>query len=275
MIESIFPNNQYESFIFFTSKDGKTQDLVWNAIENKADIIVACGGDGTINEIARHLVHTEIALGILPRGSGNGLSSHLGIKKRILESLQTIKDAHTIYMDVGMVGSSYFFSNSGTGFVADVIDQYDRLPERKLWGYLKAGIKAIGKLHKNDDLYITIGDTTFMSKHLFISNSSIMGYNMSLTPLASIHDGLLDIVILPVNTNWKFAVFCLFVLLKKHHVLRDIQLISTKKLKIKSNNSNIKIQLDGEPHIFHYDEIEIKILPEALKIIVPTHYKHC
>lgn len=269
LIDKVFSVHEYETFVLFTSKTGKTKDLVKDAIDNNADIIAACGGDGTINEIARHLVNTEIAFGIIPRGSGNGLASHLRISKNIDIALLTIKEAFTIKMDVGMAGSFYFFSNAGTGFVADVIDQYDRIPERKLPGYMKAGLKAIGNLHKNNDLQISINGTAYTSKNLFISNSSIMGYNMSLTPLASVQDGLLDIVILPVNSNWKFIVFCLFALFKKHHLLRTVQLIKTKSLKIRSENSNIMIQIDGEPLKTGKNEIEIKIIPAALKIIVP------
>lgn len=269
LIDTVFAVDEYDTVVLFTSKSGNTKDLVHSAINDKADIIVACGGDGTINEIAKHLVNSDIALGIIPRGSGNGLASHLRISKKLKSALISIKEANIIKMDVGMAGTSYFFSNAGTGFVADVIDQYDRIPERKLHGYLKAGLKALGGMHHNNDLKITIEGKEYISKHLFISNSSIMGYNLSLTPLASVQDGLLDIVILPINSNWKFLVFCLFALFQKHHLLETVQLLNTRSLKIRSEKSSIMIQIDGEPLMTGKNEIEIKVLPEALKVIVP------
>src|SRR5690606_31559641 len=95
------------------------------------------------SQIAQHLVNTDISLGIIPRGSGNGLATHLGIPLRLKEALQIIKEGHSTHIDVGSAGDDYFFSNFGTGFAAEVIYRYDQIPERKLPGYIKAGLASL------------------------------------------------------------------------------------------------------------------------------------
>jgi len=269
LIRSSFSLPDYEVIIEFTKSSGDAVRYGLDAISRKSDIVVACGGDGTINEIASLLVNTNIALGIIPRGSGNGLATHFGIKKDLNSALLNLKKSYFIQMDAGRIGSKYFFSNCGTGIVAEVIHQYESIPERKFYGYFKAGLSSLSQIGKTKELDIIVDDIKYTTKHLFVSNSSIMGYNMSLTPFASVQDGLFDIVLLPAYSSFRFIIFCLFAFLKKHQFLKGVIIIKAKKIRIITNNEAIKLQLDGEALQLDQKEIEISILPNALKIIVP------
>lgn len=269
LITSIFLPSDYEVTIELTKKSGDAVTFGMDAISKKVDIIVACGGDGTINEIASLLVNTDITVGIIPRGSGNGLATHFGLKKDLTSALLTLKEGYTIQMDVGQIGSKYFFSNCGTGIVAEVIHQYESIPERKFYGYFKAGISSLSQIGKTKELKILVDDIKYTTKHLFVSNSNIMGYNMSITPLASVQDGIFDLVLLPAYSSFRFIIFCLFALLKKHQLLKDVKILKAKNIRIITQEKPIKLQLDGEGIFLDEREIEISMLPNSLNIIVP------
>ena len=167
--------------------------------KKKADIIVACGGDGTINEVASCLVNTNIPLGIVPFGSGNGLASNLKISKKMEKALQTIKDGLLTKIDVGQINATYFFSNTGLGFDSDVIHNYEKISKRCLISYIKAVYLSFKNYTTSDSVCIQANEEKLIISPfmVFISNSNEMGYNMSLTPKASLRDGVLDVVIVP------------------------------------------------------------------------------
>ncbi len=273
LIKSIFTISDYEVTIEYTKSSGDAVTFTLDAIQKKTDIVVACGGDGTINEIASLLVNTDITFGIIPRGSGNGLATHFGIKKDLNSALLILKKGHFIQMDVGRIGSKYFFSNCGTGIVAEVIHQYEAIPDRKFYGYFKAGIFSLSKISKTKDLKIIVDEIEYTTKHLFVSNSSIMGYNLTITPFASVQDGVFDLVLLPIDSSFKFIIFSLFALVKKHQYLKDVKILKGKNIRIYTHEKVLKLQLDGEALQLDQKEIQISILPNALRIIVPKILK--
>ena len=119
------------------------KELVQEAIAEKSDVIVACGGDGTINEVASAMVNTNIALGIIPAGSGNGLASNLNIPKDINKAIEIIKTNSVHTIDVGRVEDNYFFSNLGFGIDAEVIKTYEENQKRTIIGYVDASVKTL------------------------------------------------------------------------------------------------------------------------------------
>lgn len=269
LLNKSFPHEDFDIHLSFTRKRGDTAQFVKEAIIDKADIIVACGGDGTISEVASHLVNTEITLGIIPRGSGNGLATHLKIPKDINSALQIIKNGQHTSIDVGRAGEHYFFSNCGTGFAAEVIHQYDKIPDRKLPGYIKAGLASLPAISNGKLFDIRIGDLKFSSRHLFISNSNIMGYNMTLTPDASLEDGLFDIVALPYRTLFGFGIFSIMALFRSHHLLKKVEFYNSDSVHLATEEKPFIIQIDGEALEINDNKLEISLLPKALNIIIP------
>ena len=109
--QDYFESNQYNLTVKYSEYKGHAVDLTKESIAQDATIIVACGGDGTINEVASALVSTNIPLGIIPVGSGNGLASNLKISNKIEEAIEIIKNNLQTRIDVGCVNNYYFFSN--------------------------------------------------------------------------------------------------------------------------------------------------------------------
>jgi diacylglycerol kinase (ATP) len=245
--------------------------LTQESINEGAAIIVACGGDGTINEVASCLVKTPIVLGIIPIGSGNGLASNLKIPKNTLKAISLIKKQTVEKIDVGQINENYFFSNSGIGFDAEVVKNYEANDNRKLFSYLIATIKSLRKFNGMNEIEVTINNKTIITKPfmIFISNSNELGYNISLTPKASLQDGLLDVLVIPKLNLLKMFFLGVFTLLKKAHLLKEVFDIQTNRIKLLQNKIPVfNVQIDGESHTIHDNMITISILEKSLNVIV-------
>ncbi|PXY40933.1 lipid kinase [Flavobacterium cheongpyeongense] len=265
-----FSKDEYKIQVDYTNQKKHAIALTKAAILQNPDYIIACGGDGTINEVASCLVGTSIKLGIIPVGSGNGLASNLNIPRNFDKAIAIIKKGNSTAIDVGQLNHKYFFSNMGIGIDAMIIKKYERSGKRTLPAYVKAALSSSLEfkpqktiVHFNDHILET---NPLM---LFISNSNEMGYNMSLTPKASLQDGLLDMIIIPKLSFLEKIMLGYHVLRNsiekfekaKHCFLKDIQIEMPSKIFIDA-------QIDGEQYNLKTNKIKVSILPKALQVLV-------
>lgn len=238
------------------------------AMENKPDCIVACGGDGTINEIASCLVGSPISLGIVPIGSGNGLASNLKIPKSIPLALSKIKLGKTVKIDIGRLNEHYFFSNTGFGIDALVIKKYQEKGSRTLVAYLIATCKAMYEF-KYTFFKVSIAnqETTEQPFMFFISNSNEMGYGISLTPNAILNDGKLNVVVVPKINLFQKLFFGLSMILKRLEKVSFVKNLEVKELVFSHSNQELILQIDGEFFVTKEKTITITVLPETLNVI--------
>ncbi len=271
LLETYFPKTEYSISIKKSEFALHAKALTKTSIEEGAEIIVACGGDGTINEVASCLVNTSVVLGILQMGSGNGLASNLKIPKNIKRALAIIKNQNIITIDTGTINGEPFFSNTGVGFDAHVISDFEENTTRQLFSYLQSTLRTLKKYHYKNVVELKYNETTELISPflLFVSNSNEMGYKMSLTPKASLQDGLLDVVIVPELSYFKLFIFTLLFLFKKHHWLKEVRFKQITSLEIKSIDDIIlKTQKDGEFFVPNEPKIEIAIHPKNLNVCV-------
>ncbi|MBK0368522.1 diacylglycerol/lipid kinase family protein [Flavobacterium agrisoli] len=269
-IKTQFPNTTYKIEVDYTQHKKHALQLTKSAILQNPDCIIACGGDGTINEVASSLVGTNIKLGIIPIGSGNGLASNLQIPNNFEKAISIIKKGNYKAMDVGQLNDNYFFSNMGIGIDALIIKKYEKAGKRTLSAYIKATLSAALEFKTfKTKVYFDNQHLEINPLLLFISNSNEMGYKMSLTPKASLFDGFLDIIIVP-------KLSFLEKLLLGYHVLRN----SVDKFK-KANRILIKdiriempskiftdVQLDGEQYNLKTNQLSVRILAKSLRVLV-------
>lgn len=271
MLEAYFPKSEFIISIKKTEFVLHATALTKASIEEGAQIIVACGGDGTINEVASCLVNTSVVLGILPMGSGNGLASNLKIPKNFKKALSIIKNQNTIAIDTATINGKPFFSNVGVGFDAHVISDFEENTTRRLFSYVKSTLRTLKKYHYKNVVELKYNGTTELISPflLFVSNSNEMGYKMSLTPRASLQDGLLDVVIVPKLSRFKLMLFTMLFLFKKHHWLKEVRFQQLTALEIKSlENTILKVQKDGGLFALKEPNIEIAIHPKNLTVCV-------
>jgi len=270
-LQDYFEADKYNITIKSSGYKGHAIDLTKESIHQQADIIVACGGDGTINEVASTLVGTTIPLGIIPIGSGNGLASNLNIPKNIKKALYIIKNNQQTTIDVGCVNQRYFFSNTGFGFDANVIENYEASQRRTLFCYLKASLKSFREFHKREEVIINInGASEVVNPFLiFISNSNELGYNFSLTPKASLQDGLLDVIIIPKIGKLKMLFFGFCMLIKKPHLLKNAKCFQTKEILLtRKQGAYFESQIDGELAKIKEESLSVFLKEKSLSVII-------
>lgn len=271
VLRTFFPSPEYSVSIKKTEFVLHGVSLTKTSIDEGAQIIVACGGDGTINEVASCLVNTSVVLGILPMGSGNGLASHLKIPKHLKKALAIIKNQNAIAIDTGTLNGEPFFSNTGVGFDAHVISDFEENTTRLFLSYVKSILRTLKKYHYQNVVELKYNKTTEVISPflLFVSNSNEMGYKMSLTPRASLQDGLLDLVLVPKLSNFKLFIFAMLFLFKKHHWMKEVRFAQITSLEIRSvNDMVLKTQKDGEFFIPKEPKIEIAIHSKNLNVLV-------
>lgn len=272
LISSVFEDQDYEVVLKVSQHENNISSLTKQSINESADIIVACGGDGTVNEVATQLVNTQIPLGIIKFGSGNGLAAHLNIPNDLLEALKTIKSCNSIKIDVGVVNEYLFFSNMSIGVGAKVVNYYTGLKKRQFISYLRATLKAVWSQTPSSKVDLEIGDfkKTITPFVLFISNSNEMGYNMSFTPKASLLDGKLDVVLTNQLSFFQILKFATQIIFFRNKKFKKAEYFLTKRMCVTNKEEDhFLIQLDGESVIIDSKKLEISVRKAALNVIVP------
>lgn len=270
MLKKYFPETNFKIEVDYSNYKKHALVLTKNAIAKNPDYIIACGGDGTINEVASCLINTKIKLGIIPVGSGNGLASNLNISKELERASEIIRNGKTQFIDVGKANDHYFFSNMGFGIDALVIKKYDNYNSRTLISYVRATlasslqfqpIKTI--LSFNNQI---IHSNAFM---LFISNSNEMGYGMSLTPKASLNDGLLDVVIVSKLNFIDKMILVMRVMSNKIEKFKKAKHTLIEKISIEMPDKIfLDTQIDGEYHNLKTNKIEVAIIKSGLEVLI-------
>ena len=272
LVSGVFNFDEFRVKIKQTQRPKHAKELALKSIKEGADVIVACGGDGTVNEIASSLVGSNVKLGIVPMGSGNGLASALKIPKSISGALNVIKNSNSTQIDVGEINKHYFFSNTGIGFDANVINNYSKTKQRRLGSYLKASLLTFFNNPPSLSVKITTESKSLRLKPfmVFVSNSNEMGYDISLTPKASIQDGMLDAIIVEPLNKLEIIYFGFLLLIKRPQSFKKAHYFLTKNLEITNlGKGGVLAQIDGESVQIKANQINIQIKQAALSVVVP------
>lgn len=231
--------------------------------------VLACGGDGTVNETARGLSGSDTALGIIPTGSGNGLARHLGIPVDIDRSLRVIGERHIINADYGTANGQPFFCTFGVGFDAAVSERFARQKRRGVMMYLKSAIDEYIKF--NPEEYIIEANGRILTERAFLvvcCNASQYGNNAFIAPDASVTDGELDLTIVHYGNPLSRAIFGLDLLTGFVGKNALVDIIRVKSATIKRRKRGLT-HVDGDPMPMA-SEIDIQCIPGALKMFAPT-----
>ena len=265
---NIIPSSRFIPEVIFTERPGHATEIAANAIANGADIIVASGGDGTVNEVASALVDTDIPMGILPAGSGNGLARCLGISMSYALALRTIIRGNTKLMDVATVNDKLYTSIAGIGFDAFVAQKFAESSIRGMISYMQIILNEFSS-YKPLAYNLTIDGEDFEKQALMIvfANSNQFGFNTKIAPDAKVDDGYLDICVvkkMPVTQLLNVG----------YNTMRGTlgntgfaEYFRGKEISI-TNIHDPLMNIDGEPKIMN-SPVSIKIKPLCLRVIVP------
>ena len=236
------------------------------AAVSDADIVVAVGGDGTVNEVAGGLLGTRKAMGILPCGSGNGLARHLKISMNPREAMETINRCQSMDIDTGIVNGRPFFCTCGVGFDAQVSENFANAGRRGVQTYISEALKT-WREYESSTYEISIDGRLISQKALLVTvaNANQWGNNGLIAPHANIRDGLLDITI--VAPFQSFLIPGLVVSLLSGHIDRAhcVYSYTGRDITIVPSQRG-PAHCDGEP-MSDIDTIHAAIRPASLKVI--------
>lgn len=258
----------YKVNVVYTAGPGDATNIATEAAARGDYGVLACGGDGTVNEVATGLVNSNTALGILPAGSGNGLARHIGIPVDVERSLEVIAENNIVKCDYGTVNERPFFCTFGMGFDAAVSHRFALKHRRGLNSYITSAIDEFIKYHPNT-YEIVAGDHVVTDRAFLVSvcNASQYGNNAFIAPAASIRDGMLDVTIVHDGTLIENAWSGLEMLTGSIGNHGKIRTFRTSSLKVRRSQPTIT-HIDGEPTEFPA-ELDIKCHHAALKVFVP------
>lgn len=269
-INRFLDTKRFSPKFYKTKYPGHANTLAYQAASEGCKIVVAVGGDGTINEVASALILLKLPLGIVPSGSGNGLARHLKIPLSISKALQIINQGKIIHIDAGKVNESWFFCTSGIGFDAKIGYKFSKLNERGFLGYLKAIIREFSK-YKIKKYSFTIDGRKYKRKAFVITvaNASQYGNNAFIAPDASTTDGLLDVCIVKSFPRWKVIFLALRLMNRSINQSEYYEYIRGKTISFKKPKKKYILHYDGEPIKFKKGKIQIDVVPKLLQVIVP------
>jgi diacylglycerol kinase (ATP) len=270
LIDIHLDKTKFNANFSFSEYPGHAAEIASEATNKNFDIVVAVGGDGTINEIAAMVMQQNKILGILPFGSGNGLARYLKIPMNTTRAIQVINSLNIMKMDTATFNGKPYFNMAGMGFDAHISSIFAGNKTRGLSGYIKLGLKEMVN-YKPETYTITVDGRTYTRTAFVVSiaNSSQYGNNTYISPEASVTDGLLDVCIVksfPLIKLPKLA----YVMLRGITQRSDmVEIIRGKDIHI-SRVQEAAIHIDGEPFMMG-KEIAISILPLSLNIIIPEY----
>ena len=270
LINEYLDIDKYTFQIIYTQYAGHAEEIASQCAEENHFAVVAVGGDGTVNEVARALTHTHTALGIIPCGSGNGLARHLQISMQPRKAIEAINEGIIERIDYGTINRRKFFCTCGVGFDAFVSLKFAEAGKRGRNTYIEQSLNA-SLNYKPETYKLTIdGNETEIYQAFLIAcgNAAQYGNNAYIAPKATLTDGLLDVTILNPFTPLDVPSLALQLFTKTIDQNSHIKTFRCKTINIRREKPGV-VHYDGDP-VMMGANLKVKIHHAGLHVIVPT-----
>ncbi len=269
LIEQLCEETGDEVSVSFTEYAGHASVLTRSAVESGVSCIIAVGGDGTVNEIARSMLHSDAILGIIPKGSGNGLARELNISMDVRRALDVIRERHVTTIDCCKANDRVFFCTCGVGFDAAVSQKFANEKRRGSLTYIKNTVEEYLSYHPEQ--YELLIDNQSIKEKAFLvacANASQYGNNAYIAPHANINDGKMDVTVLSPFLPIDIAPLAIQLFSRKIDRNSKIRTFKAEQVSIIRQRPGV-MHLDGEP-IMADSRIDISVIPHALKVFTPS-----
>ncbi len=267
MIISKFEKGGYTVDLFKTHGEGDATRIAHEAaLSNKYEIVVAGGGDGTVNEVLNGLMPQPCKMGILPLGTSNVLCRSLNLPLNPLKAADAILSGRSKKIDLGQANDRYFAIMVSCGYDAYAIEQTSLRAKRFTgkYAYIYAGIKSIYHYQPQRIYLISDGKpVSYNAMVIVVSNAHLYGGNYRLTPDAQIDDGVFDVFIYTGNNVYRFLYYCVRLLFRHPVEVRDAVRTRVRNLQLTSPG---RVLYQGDGDLFGKLPLTIRILPAVLEI---------
>jgi YegS/Rv2252/BmrU family lipid kinase len=262
-------NHGWQANLCYTNKRGDGQQLAKEAVEQGAAMVVAAGGDGTINEIIQGLAGSETALGVLPAGTVNVWAREMGIPLDLLQACQVLVSGQTRRIDLGRVNGHYFLLMVGIGFDAEVTQKVERKPLKRLGplGYVLAAL-WFGPGYAGFPVVVRQEDHAIKTRALqiIIGNTQLYAGAFKFTWQARCDDGELDLCIVRKRNLFGRLIMLWDFFRRRDQRRRWVRYNTFKSITIETPRP-IAFQIDGDP--VGYTPATLTVEPRALKVVLP------
>ena len=269
LIKSKLDAERFDLEVVFTERPGHATLLAQDAAADGCDIVLAVGGDGTINEVGRALCGTDTALAILPCGSGNGLARHLHIPMNAEKALETLNNGVIDLVDYGTVNNHPFFCTCGVGFDAQVSYKFANEDTRGLVTYIKTTISEYFR-YRAQHYRITIDGSTIEEKAFVIAccNAAQYGNNALVAPRASMQDGKIDLTVIHSFNLGEAALLSARLFTSNIDRDRHVSIYRGRDIIIERDDEDV-MHIDGDP-VMMPGVLHITCHPSAMRVVVPA-----
>ncbi|MGA0559074.1 diacylglycerol/lipid kinase family protein [Larkinella sp. VNQ87] len=257
------PEAGFQPEAVFTKHPGHATELSADAVRQGIRRIIVIGGDGTMNETARALLHTQTALGIVPVGSGNGLARHLGVPLNPRKAIESAINGRPVVIDSGRINEHAFFCTTGIGFDAYVAHEFVRQPVRGLPTYIRTTYRAFWSY---EPASYEIDGKTHTLFSLTVANAGQFGNNAWIAPKANVADGLLDVCLLKPFPRSAVGALAWRLFNKTLDESGYLTVRPTRSVTVKGADS-LLIHVDGEPVQLATNTATVQVVPSSLLVI--------
>lgn len=266
IIKNQFPTDISYEIIFWERPEQKAE-IIKKIRENNYEIVVAAGGDGTINQVAQAIMGIGSKLAIIPLGSGNGLARHLGIPFDVKAAVELIKKGKVIKMDACTVNGNYFYCTSGIGFDALIGKLFAESKARGFFTYFKLIVFNF-ITYKPGQYSLTIDGKVIKTTAFLITfaNASQYGNNAFIAPQADVSDGYIDIVVLKPFRFWQALFIALRMFNKTLHLSGYVDVFIGRNISVNRSSAG-PVHFDGEPAEMG-TTLDYKIIQGLVKVII-------
>jgi len=268
LVQRALDSSKFDFEVCYTKAPKHATELCKSALISDIDIVAVVGGDGTVNEVAKAMLHQEKPLIILPGGSGNGFAMHLGMGRDLRKAIGMINDAEVILIDSATANGEFFINVAGLGFdgrICNVIQNESKrgiriyfksmFREAHKFPFLKASIQIDGKEIEDEFISITA------------ANASMFGYNFTIAPNAELTDGLLDLILIKKVKKYKYYLNSWRFLNRSILKTKFVQTLKGKEIKI-TTDKHTDFQIDGEGK-GTTKSLSIIMHPSSIRVLKP------
>ena len=268
-VESDLDLNKFTYSLEYTKNKGHARKLAANAVMDKVLAVIAVGGDGTINECASSLLGSEVVLGMIPVGSGNGLARDLGIFKHREQCLKIINNLQLKTIDCGVVNGTPFFCTAGVGFDAHVGKRFEDQKTRGFRGYIKTALMEYFSYEALDYLIcLDNQEIEIKSFSLSFANACQFGNNAYIAPQSDPSDGFIDLCALEAFPKYRGLEMIYRLFTGTINRSQFMHVFRMKEAQVQCPPGTY-YHIDGEVSSLEGNTLDIKVIPNAIEVLVP------
>lgn len=267
LISRYLDQDIYTYEIMTTAYAGHAYELATEKA-NEFDLMVAVGGDGTVNEVAGGLIGKKTALGVIPLGSGNGFARHFGIPLQAGRALQQLNHSRSLAMDTGLLNEKPFFNVSGLGFDGQISKTFAEQLTRGYMTYARCVMEELQTYRPKKLSYVV--DQKEVEGEFFLiafANTSQYGNNAVIAPQADPRDGQLDVVLVKPFPPLYLPAFTMMSLFRALHHSPYVQIIKTSSILV-HNPEEAPVHIDGE-FLSHDRQVKVSTRKASLHVMLP------